>query len=75
MAVDIYLYICIHIHVETGNTLTFVAEEVSLMLDTNMENGGNLTGVENGKCTTTADSGIPKSLEDRDMTYSPKKRR
>ncbi|XP_039176932.1 spermatogenesis-associated protein 1 isoform X1 [Crotalus tigris] len=49
-------------------------EEVSLMLDTNMENGGNLTGVENGKCTTTADFGIPKSLEDRDMTYSPKKR-
>ncbi|KAK9404107.1 spermatogenesis-associated protein 1 [Crotalus adamanteus] len=49
-------------------------EEVSLMLDTNMENGGNLTGVENGKCITTADFGIPKSLEDRDMTYSPKKR-
>ncbi|XP_013928518.1 PREDICTED: spermatogenesis-associated protein 1, partial [Thamnophis sirtalis] len=49
-------------------------EEVSLMLDTNAENGGNLTGIGNGRHTTTADSGISKSLEDRDITYSPKKR-
>ncbi|XP_070795532.1 spermatogenesis-associated protein 1 [Pituophis catenifer annectens] len=49
-------------------------EEVSLMLDTNAENGGNLTGIGNGRHTTTADSGIPKSLENRDITYSPKKR-
>ncbi|XP_058033961.1 spermatogenesis-associated protein 1 isoform X2 [Ahaetulla prasina] len=49
-------------------------EEVSLMLDTNAENGGNLTGTGNGRHTTTADSGIPKSLEDQDITYSPKKR-
>ncbi|KAG8132587.1 hypothetical protein E2320_010430 [Naja naja] len=49
-------------------------EEVSLMLDTNTENGGNLTGIEKKRHTTTADSRIPKSLEDRDITYSPKKR-
>lgn len=66
---------CIHIHVQAGNILPFDAEEVSLMLDTNAENGGNLTGIGNGRHTTTADSGIPKSLEDRDITYSPKKRR
>ncbi|XP_026534209.1 spermatogenesis-associated protein 1 isoform X2 [Notechis scutatus] len=48
-------------------------EEVSLMLDTNTENGGNLTGIGKERHTTTADSRIPKSLEDRDIIYSPKK--
>ncbi|XP_063155935.1 spermatogenesis-associated protein 1 [Candoia aspera] len=49
------------------------AEEVSLMLDTNTQNGGNLTGIGMRR-HTTADSGIPESLEDRDMEYSPNKR-
>ncbi|XP_070602341.1 spermatogenesis-associated protein 1 [Erythrolamprus reginae] len=49
-------------------------EDVSLMLDTNAENGGNLRGIGNGSHTTSTDSGIPKSLEDQGITYSPKKR-
>ncbi|XP_025027329.1 spermatogenesis-associated protein 1 [Python bivittatus] len=48
-------------------------EEVSLMLGANTEKGGNLTGIGMGR-HTTADSGIPESLEDRDMEYSPNKR-
>ncbi|XP_062992933.1 spermatogenesis-associated protein 1 [Elgaria multicarinata webbii] len=48
-------------------------EETSIMLHANTENGGNLPGVEMGR-HTTGDSGIPESLEDRDMEYLHNKR-
>ncbi|XP_053100502.1 spermatogenesis-associated protein 1 isoform X2 [Hemicordylus capensis] len=48
-------------------------EEISMMLDANEENGDRLNGIEIGR-HTTGDSGIPESLEDRDVEYLPSKR-
>ncbi|XP_028588774.2 spermatogenesis-associated protein 1 isoform X1 [Podarcis muralis] len=48
-------------------------EEAPIALDANTENEGNLTGIGMGR-HTTGDSGIPESLEERDMDYSHRMR-
>lgn len=50
----------------------FIAVEDTSMLDSNTENGGNLTGMGRHP---TGDSGIPESLEDRDLKYLHSQRR
>ncbi|XP_053247880.1 spermatogenesis-associated protein 1 isoform X2 [Podarcis raffonei] len=50
-----------------------IKEEAPIALDANTENEGNLTGIGMGR-HTTGDSGIPESLEERDMDYSHRMR-
>ncbi|XP_061489480.1 spermatogenesis-associated protein 1 isoform X2 [Rhineura floridana] len=48
-------------------------EEASIKLDANTENEGNVASIGMGR-HTTGDSGIPESLEERDMDYLHSKR-
>ncbi|CAI5776834.1 SPATA1_C domain-containing protein [Podarcis lilfordi] len=50
-----------------------IKEGAPIALDANTENEGNLTGIGMGR-HTTGDSGIPESLEERDMDYSHRMR-
>ncbi|XP_033007583.1 spermatogenesis-associated protein 1 isoform X2 [Lacerta agilis] len=50
-----------------------IKEEAPIALDASTENEDNLTGIGMGR-HTTGDSGIPESLEERDMDYSHRMR-